>query len=107
MVSHGYKKPLETLEIHIANNSDENLNYKFKPKIDIYKNNLAIWKQRSLSLKGKLTISNNLDLALLLYFSNLIDVGEPAIKEINNIIQNFIWNGKTSKISHKKHLYNL
>ncbi len=104
---HGFswiKTPLETLGIHITNNSEENLNYNFKPKIATLKNHLAIWKQRSLSLKGKITIINNLALAPLIFCASLIDVPKPAIKDINNIIQNFIWDGRTSKISHKKTL---
>ncbi len=93
------KTHLETLGIHITNNSDENLNYNFKPKITTLKKHLVIWKQRFLSLKGKITIINNLALAPLIYCASLIDVPEPVIKEINNIIQNFIRDGKTSKIS--------
>ncbi len=95
------KTPLETLGIHITNNSEENLNYNFKPKIVTLKKKLAIWKQRSLSLKGKITIINNLALAPLIYCASIIDVPERAIKEINNIIQNFIWDGRTSKLSQK------
>ncbi len=81
--------------------SDENLNYNFKSKITTLNNRLAIWKQRSLFLNDKITIINNLALAHLIYCVSLIDVPEPAMKEINNIIQNFIWNGKTNKISQK------
>ncbi len=87
--------------IHITNNSEDNLNFNFKPKIATLKKHLAIWKQRSLSLKGKITIINNLALAPLIYCAILIDIPEPAIKEINNIIQNLIWDGRTSNISQK------
>ncbi len=95
------KTPLETLGIHITTNPEENLNFNFKPKIATLKNQLSIWKQRSLSLKGKITIINNLALAPLIYCASLT---EPVMKEVNNIIQNFIWDGKTSKISQKKTL---
>ncbi len=54
---------------------------------------------RSSSLKGKITIINNLVLAPLIYCASLIEFSEPVIKEVNNIIQNFIVGGKTSKIS--------
>ncbi len=74
------KNPVEMLRIHITNNSDENLNYNFKPNIATLKNHLAIWKQKSLSLKGKITIINNLALAPLKYCASLIDVPEHAMK---------------------------
>ncbi len=95
------KTPLETLGIHITTNPDEILNYNFKPKIATLKKKLSIWKQRSLSLKGKITIINNLALAPLIHCASLIEVLEQVIKEVNNIIQNFTWDGKTSKISEK------
>ncbi len=45
------KNPYRNLGIHITNNCEENLTYNFKPKIATLKKHLAIWKQRSLSLK--------------------------------------------------------
>ncbi len=97
------KTSLETLGIHITTKLKENLNYNLKPKISTLKKKLSIWKQRSLSLKGKITIINNLALAPLIYCESLIEVPETVIKDANNIIQNFIWDGKTSKISQKNH----
>ncbi len=47
------KTPLETLGIYITNNSEENFSYNFKPKIVTLHNTLNIWKQRTLSIKGK------------------------------------------------------
>ncbi len=35
----------------------------------------------------------------LIYVSNLIETPPEAIREINDIIQNFIWEGKTAKIA--------
>ncbi len=75
----------------------EILNY--KPKLVELKNLLNIWKQRALSLKGKITIINTLALAPLIYVASLIDIPKYAITEINNIIQHFIWDGKTSTIA--------
>ena len=60
-----------------------------------------MWKQRNLSLKGKIIIINTLALAPLIYISSIVDTPEKAIIEINNIIQNYLWNGTTSKISQK------
>ncbi len=37
-------------------------------------------------------------MAPLIYVASIIDIPKNAITEINNIIQHFIWEGKTSKI---------
>ncbi len=101
------KTPLETLGIYITNNSEENFSYNFKPKIATLLNTLNIWKQRTLSIKGKITIVNTLALSPLIYTTSLIDTPMETLKEINDIIQNVIWEGKTAKNSQntiiKKH----
>ncbi len=93
------KTPLETLCIFITNDLDENYLLNYKPKFAELKNLLNIWKQRVLSLKGKITIINTLALAPLIYDTSIIDIPKNVITEINNIILHFIWEGKTSKIA--------
>ncbi len=51
---------------------------------------LNIWKQRKLSQKRKITILNNLALTPLIYAASLVNTPQKAIKEIINIIQNYI-----------------
>ncbi len=93
------KTHLETLGIFITNDPDDNYLLNYKPQLAELKNLLNIWKQRALSLKEKITIINTLALALLIYVASIIDIPKYAITEINNIIQHFIWDGKTSKLS--------
>ncbi len=88
------KTPLETLGIFITNDTEENLNLNCKARIA----NL-FYMCGNLSLKGKITIINILALAPLIYVSSTIDTPDKAIAQVNNIIQNFLWNGKTSKIA--------
>ncbi len=45
------KKTLETLGIHITNNSEENLNYNFKPKIATLKKPFSNMETKILILK--------------------------------------------------------
>ncbi len=66
--SHGLswiKTPLETLGIHIMNNQEENINNNFKPKLATSKNVLNMWKQRTRSIKGNITIDNSLAVSSL------------------------------------------
>ncbi len=101
------KTPLETLKIYITNNPTENLNYNFKPKLTKLRNLLNIWKQRTLTIKEKITIVNSLALSPLIYISIMIETPPEALKEIKDIIQNFIWERKTTKISQKTLINNI
>ncbi len=93
------KTPLETLGIVIIDNNEDNCKYIFHQKILTLKSILNIWKIRKLSLKGKITVLNSLALALLIYNSSVISTPNKAISEINNTVQNFMWDGSISKIS--------
>ncbi len=101
------KTPLETLGIYITNKHDEYINFNFKPKIVTLKTLLSIWKQRSLSIKGKITIVNTLAQSPVIYTSSIIETRPEAFKEINDIIQNFIWEGKTAKIDQNTFIKNI
>ncbi len=93
------KTPLETLGIFITNNPEENLKYIFRPKLAILRKTLNMWKQRTLSIKGKITIVNTLTLSALRYTSSFIETPPETLKETNHIIQNFIWKGKTANFA--------
>ncbi len=101
------KTPQETLGVHITNNEDENLKYNFKPKIATLKHLFNIWKQSTLTIKGKITIVNTLALSPFIYVSSLIEAPSEAIREINDIIQNSILYGKTAKIAQNTLIKNI
>ena len=101
------KTPLDTLGISIVDNEEENYKLNFNKRICTLKSTLNVWAQRNLSLKGKITVINNLALSPLIYVSSVTSTPEKAIKEINNIIQNFLWKGKTAKISQKTLIMNI
>ena len=93
------KKPIESLGIVFTDNTEQNYLYNFKPKLLNLKTTLQIWKQRKLSLKGKITIINSIALSPLIYIASVIATPNRVFKEIDEIIQDFLWNSKSSKIS--------
>ena len=95
------KTPIETLGISITNDPEQNYKLNFQKRIETLKTTLNIWSQRNLSIKGKITIVNNLALSPLVYVASVTNTPNKAITEINNVIQNFIWRNKTAKISQK------
>ncbi len=54
-----------------------------------------------------MTIVNTLALSPLIYVSNLIATPPEALKEINDIIQNFILEGKTARIAQNTLIKNI
>ncbi len=84
------KPPILTLGIVITDNNESNFKDNLKQRILILKAILNLWKQIKLSLKGKITVLNNLALAPITYVSSVVNTPVKTIEEINNIIQNFI-----------------
>jgi len=56
-----------------------------------------MWKQRHLSLKGKVILINSLAASLLVYPCTALDNPEIIIKEKDNIFCEFLSNGKVNK----------
>ncbi len=75
------KTPIETLGIVVTDNDAANYQHNFQQRILNLKTVINIWKQRSLSLKGKITILNNLELAPLIYAASVVNT--PHKKAIN------------------------
>ena len=59
---------------------------------------LQTWQKRKLTLYGKNTIVKTLGLSKMIYYTAVFSVPDQYIKQINNIIFNFIWDGKPAKI---------
>ena len=65
------------------------------------RNVLNAWYNRGLSLLGKVQVVNTLVASLFVYKMMVLPSMKPyMVKNINNIIREFIWNGKKSKISY-------
>ncbi len=95
------KTPKETLAITITDNDQANFKYNYQQRILNLKAILNIWKQQNLFLKGKITVVNNLALSPIIYASSIVNTPKQAISEINNLIQQFVWDDSTSNIAQK------
>ncbi len=77
---------MEVLGIVFTATDSDNYKYNFESKIKNLKTTLDIWKQRSLSLKGKVAILNTLALPSLIYVSSVKDTPKCAIEEVRKIM---------------------
>ena len=73
------------------------LNY--QGRIEEIKRSIARWKKRHITPLGKITIIKTLILSKLTYlFLNIPDPTPEFLKELDQLLFRFLWNGKTNKI---------
>ena len=62
---------------------------------------LNIWKSRCLSLNGKITIIKTLIVPQVQFLFSMIYVDDKNLKQIEQMLYNYIWNGKVHKVKKK------
>ena len=75
-------------------------NYKFLTQITSVKERLHTWGHRGLTLAGRILIFKSLALSKTVYASTMVSLLKQFIDLLDNIEQNFIWNGRCPKIKH-------
>ena len=97
------KEPVKVLGIYLCSNFVEMIDINFKFKIKKIKIHLSMWKQRCLSLTGKVLVIKSLAMSQILYLANLLPFPDDKIKEIEGLLYEFVWNCKIPKV--KKNIY--
>ena len=70
----------------------------FKQRLKKIRNAINLWKSRGLSIHGKVNIIKAILLPKLIYPSMVISTPSEVIKEFNNLVFHFLWNGKDKVI---------
>ena len=71
----------------------------FKQRLKEIKNTINLWKSRGgLSIHGKVNIIKTLLLPKMIYASSVICTLSDVIREFNNLVFHFLWNGKDKVI---------
>ena len=90
---------ITVLGVTIAHEDIVQKNY--QPLIVKVKNILNAWYNRGLSLIGKVQVVNTLVASLFIYKMMVLPtIPDYVVKIIDNIIRDFLWNGKKSKIAY-------
>ncbi len=89
------------LGITLSGNEDDHYELNYKKMILNLRNVLNTWKCRKLSLKGTITVVNNLALPPLLYVASVIHTLDIVFKEVKTIIHDFVMDCKPSKITYE------
>ncbi len=93
--------PIRCLGIYVGNDKSECDRLNWVKRIGNLEQLLNIWKQRHLTLFGKVQIIKSLALSKLTYVASCCTMpNDETIKYINNIFYKFIW-GKVERIKRK------
>jgi hypothetical protein len=80
---------------------DDVININYKARIKVFLNVLKHWKCRNLTWFGKLTVLKSLAISKLNYCISTLETPEWFTVEVQNAINDFLWNGNTPKIKYR------
>lgn len=92
------KKPIRILGVYLSYNEPECDKLNFETKIKKAKNILQLWKMRNLTLMGRIQIIKTFIISQFLFICSVTPIPDRYVKEINNMVYNFIWKGGKDKI---------
>ena len=94
------KEDINVLGVIVAHENIVEKNY--RDIIEKAKRTLSSWKNRGLSLIGKIQVINTLVASLFVYKMMVLpSIPKDVIKNLDNIFREYIWDGKKSKIAYK------
>ena len=73
----------------------------FCGRLKTLRNKLNMWKQRNLTLTGKVLIVKTFGISQLLYLASVIHIPDWVIKQAEDIVYEYLWNGKSHKVKKK------
>ncbi|KAJ0628987.1 putative RNA-directed DNA polymerase [Helianthus annuus] len=74
-----------------------NLIKNWKPVLEVFKNRLSIWKGKTLSCGGRITLIKSVLNSLPNYYFSLYKAPVQVIKELESIRRSFFWSGTEDK----------
>ena len=93
-----WRKTIKLLGIHISYDKNEIISKNFDAKISRIKQQLNMWRCRDLTIFGKVLLIKTFALSHILHITSVLDTPDEFIKEFEQIIYKFLWNGKQYKV---------
>ena len=91
---HFVNEPIKCLGIYIGGCTKKRENLNWEKKLEKFDKLLERWKERKLTMFGKVVIIKSLAIAQLVFNFNLLPVSCDIVKRINKSIYSFMWNSK-------------
>jgi hypothetical protein len=93
-----WKTCIKILGINISYNKDDMTRLNFNTKLIKIKHKLNIWRRRDLTIFGKILLIKSFALSQILYITSVLPTSNKFLIELEEIIYNFLWNGKQHKV---------
>ena len=87
------------LGVNLGKESKNGRDKVYEGLLNELKRKLNFWKLRGLKLRGKVIVVNNLIMSKVVYIIAVLDVPDKIIKSINDMISDFLWDGKGVRIA--------
>ena len=91
---------IRILGVHFSYDQEIVKGKNFLNVIESIENVIAVWRMRSLTLSGKITILKTLVMSKIVFISYLSCVPKVIIEKLTEIHNDFLWDGKRPKIKH-------
>ena len=94
---------LKILGIKFSNNRSEENHYEWNYKGRMEKCQIICndWRNRTLSLKGKVTVVNSLITSIMLYPATTTPVPERVFAELKKMVNRFIWGSDVNRVAYQ------
>ena len=93
------KDYFKVLGVNLGIKGKEGRDRQYEGIVNSIRKTLGFWKKRRLKLKGKVIVVNSLIMSRLVYVMNVMDVPEKVMKEVEGMVNNFLWEGKGVRIA--------
>ena len=93
-----HKQAIKILGVFISNDMDLAIDLNLKERINTIRLVINDRKRRNLTLIGKIVVRKTFLILKFHYVLSAIHIPQKYIKEINDIMLSFLWNGKKAKI---------
>lgn len=95
------KGDFKTLGIWFSSEPRRMAEMNFSVCLDKIKTLLNIWRQRDLSLKGRITVLKSLAVSKLVYICSVLYVPPWFVQAAEKLFTDFLWGGKPAKVKKK------
>ena len=92
---------LNILGVHVGHNKQRCRLHNFDQKVEKLKTRLAIWRQRQLTIIGRILISKAHGISNLVYSMSTQYTNEKLLKPVHAQLCQFIWNFKSPKVKYR------
>ena len=89
---------VKALGVWLSTIKEESITLNYEEKKEIISKTIEIWQFRRLTLLGKIVVVKSLLVSQLVYIMSPLPTSSGHLKDINNLLYQFLWDGKRDKI---------